>query len=146
MNLEYAPASLFAAGAGISYQSVTAYPQLEGQNLPVPVRIDVLTLPFYANYYPLESTRHRPYVTGGMTLVSIQAQTDDVGVHASVGDQEANLLIRGMDLGSATLPLINLGGGYEYAHASGFLMRAQALIFYVGHVQPTLGLSVGYRF
>lgn len=136
LNLEYAPMRAFAFGAGFSYQSVSA----------MSVTADIVTLPLYANYYPTSHPVHRLFASGGVTILSVQGKSDDIQMKAEAGGQEANVLIRGLDLVSATLPIPNFGGGYEFAHRGGFLFRGQLLLFYTGEITPTFGLAAGYRF
>lgn len=136
INAEYSPGRDFTFGAGFSYQSLSA----------MGVTADLITLPAYANYYFGAPSAHRGFATGGVTILSIQGKSQDISVKAHAGEQEANIMLRGMDLVSATLPIPNFGGGYEFAAHSGFLFRAQFLLLYTGQMNQTLGLAVGYRF
>lgn len=136
LNTEYSPRREFAFGAGFSYQSIGA----------MGVTADVITLPLFANYYVTTQPVHRAFVTGGVTILSIQGRSEDISMKAEAGGQEANLLVRGMDLVSATLPIPNFGGGYEFAQRGGFLFRGQALLLYTGQITPSVGLNMGYRF
>lgn len=136
LNTEYSPRREFSFGAGFSYQSIGA----------MGVTADVITLPLFANYYFTNEPVHRFFASGGVTILSIQGRSEDISMKAEAGGQEANFLVRGMDLVSATLPIPNLGAGYEFAQGGGFLFRAQFLFLYTGQIANSAGLNVGYRF
>lgn len=108
-------------GAGFSYYNFVAGP----------AHASLLVLPLYSNLYFL-SDSHRPFITGGIDIVSISGKVDELL------DNQIKLSASG------AVPM--LGGGYEFRGQGGFLFRA-ALYALVGPgILPWAGLSFGAAF
>ncbi|MBI4374316.1 MAG: hypothetical protein HY542_05510 [Deltaproteobacteria bacterium] len=91
---------------------------------------NVFVLPAYGSYYfyPIEPQNHRFFATAGLDLIIVSG-----GATSSVF--------------SSTSVAGTLGGGYEYRHDNGLLLRAGPyIIIGSGGVTGWGGLTAGYSF
>jgi hypothetical protein len=135
--------SLEAAGRGLLYS--VNYDRSIGENASigagfgyldfsgVDVSTKVMFVPAYLNVY-LASNHHRPFLTGGVTIIHIDGQ---VGGTVLEDKFEA----------SATTAMPMFGLGYEYRSDFGFLFRVSPYVMVTPLVViPWAGVSLGATF
>ncbi len=131
LNYDRSLGSTVSLGAGFSAISAGA------QVAMVDVKITVLTFPVFVNFYPI-GNNHRPFLTGGITFVSLSIDGD-------LNEVDENLpTIKNGARGFFPLPI--LGAGYEYKSDGGFLFRLSPYVTYLENVQLWGGLTLGGTF
>ena len=144
-------------GVGLSYLSLTA----------VGNTAQLTTIPVYANYYVYNSGIHRPFLTGGVTILHLSVKSEGLEFGASgslnaqgnsdselgSGGGDVNYGMKGFvdvgELGGGTIPVPVMGVGHEIRSRGGYLLRAAGYVLYVpvlNRVQPWAGLTLGTCF